>query len=339
MQRLGNIGEAVLITEPSNLFYFSEYNNSDAKFLYYDNKGYYFTDSRYFEEIKFHNKMLYIQDIKFFDNFISDNNIKHLFVENSIQFLFHKHLKNLGIEEIFFLNDTVDNMRSIKNDREIEKIKKAQEITDKTFKDILNQIKEGITEYELNCKLSSLLYKNGAEKNAFDPIVAFGNNTSKPHAHSGNKKLTKNMPILLDFGAKYENYCSDMTRTFYYGAPDAEFVKYYNTVLNAQNIALEKIKAGMTGKECDSIARDYFKKYNLDSYFLHSLGHSLGIDIHENPNFSPRCESIIESNMVLSVEPAIYFENKYGIRIEDIIIVGKNDINNLTKSEKRLIIV
>ncbi len=169
--------------------------------------------------------------------------------------------------------------------------------------------------------------------------MAFGKNTSKPHAQPSNTKLEKGMPITLDFGAKLNNYCSDMTRTIFFGQPNQEMIDIYNIVLEAQNIALNNINEGMTGKECDSLSREYFKKKGLDKYFLHSLGHSLGIDIHEWPRFSAQSQDIMKQNMVLSVEPGLYFEDRFGIRIEDIIYFDKNGIVDLTKSPKNIIIV
>lgn len=339
MQRLSRMGEAVLITTPSNLLYFTGYRNSDAKLLYFNSKGYYFTDSRYFEEVSQLPLSLEICDIKKFDDFISDNKITTLSLEDSIEYLYCEHLKKLNIKDFTFISSKINKLRAIKTDAEIAKIKKAQAITDRSFTEVLLYIKEGMSENELNNILSSLLYKNGADSLAFDNIVAFGKNTSKPHAHPSGITLSKGMPITLDFGAKLDGYCSDMTRTIFFGQPCAEIEKTYHLVLEAQAIALDQIKTGMTGKECDSIARDYFAANGADKFFIHSLGHSLGIDIHESPNFSQKCDEVMEQNMVLSVEPGLYYENRFGIRIEDIIYFNKDSINNLTKSEKNMIIV
>lgn len=339
MKLLQQFKDAALITSPSNLFYFTSYKNSDANLLYYNNVAYYFTDARYFEEIKLLNINCKVMDVKDFDTFIFDNKIYNLCIEDSLEYNKLISLQKLNVTNFISITDKINKLRAIKSDDEINKIKAAQSITDKTFSDVLNKIYEGMSEKELNSILSSILYRNGAESLAFDNIVAFGKNTSKPHAHPTSTQLKKGMPITLDFGAKLNNYCSDMTRTIFFGKPDDEIIATYNVVLEAQKIALENIRVGMTGKECDNLARKYFKTQGVDKHFLHSLGHSLGIDIHETPNFSQKCEDVMMGNMVLSVEPGLYFENNYGIRIEDIIYFDKNTVNNLTNSPKNLIII
>jgi Xaa-Pro aminopeptidase len=339
MRRLGLLGEAVLITSPSNLFYFTQYRNNDVKLLYYKEMAYYFTDSRYFEEVRQLPLSLELCDIKIFDEFITNNKIKKLWIEDSISIMDYQHLQQLNIASFKFISKEISKFRAIKSEFELKNIKSAQAITDKTFLQIIPYIKEGITELKLGNILSSLLYQNGAESLAFDNIVAFGTDTSKPHAHPSFRKLSKGMGITLDFGAKFNGYCSDMTRTVFFGNPEKKVKDIYNLVLEAQELALENIKAGMTGVMCDAICRDFFAKKNLDKYFIHSLGHSFGIDIHENPNFSPKCDDIITEKMVLSVEPGLYFEGQFGIRIEDAVYFDKKHIINLTKSQKDMIIV
>jgi Xaa-Pro aminopeptidase len=338
MNLLKHLNNATLISSPSNLFYFTSFKNADAKLLY-NGEALYFTDARYFEDIKLLNLNIQILDIKDFYNYIEKHKFSCLLIEENLPYFEVKRLSDLNVHTFISINEQIDELRSIKSNNEIENIKAAQAITDKTFIDILGEIREDMTEKELSSILSSLLYKNGAESLAFDNIVAFGKNTSKPHAQPSNTKLKVGMPITLDFGAKLNNYCSDMTRTIFFGQPEDELIKTYNIVLEAQKIALDNIKPGMTGIECDNLARAYFEKHGLGKYFIHSLGHSLGIDIHESPRFSPKCADIMKENMVMSVEPGLYFENNYGIRIEDIIYFDKNAATDLTKSEKNMIIV
>lgn len=334
-----NVSGAALITSPSNLFYFCGYKNSDARLIFFDGGIYYFTDARYFEEVNACITDAEILDIKEFDNFLRKNKLTRLYIEDSLEYSRFLALKSLGVTEFISVTPQINGLRAIKTPAEVEMIKAAQAITDKTFSELLGYIKEGITERELSGTLSALLFKNGADGAAFENIVAFGKNTSKPHAHPTDTKLGKGMAITLDFGAKLDNYCSDMTRTIFFGKPSDEMIKTYNIVLEAQKIALENIRTGMTGIECDNLARAHFAKVGLDRYFLHSLGHSLGIDIHETPSFSPKCDTVMEENMIMSVEPGLYFENSFGIRIEDIICFDKISANNLTKSEKNVIII
>ncbi len=329
----------VVIKTPSNLFYFSNYPSADAVIVFFDGKRYYFTDSRYDEEVRKILDNFIIEDINKFNRFFAENHIKDCAIEGEITLNFYNSLKNYGIENFFYIDNEIAEMRAKKVKKEIDLIAKAQEITDNAFKKILPYIKEGITETELASSLECIMIKDGADGLAFPSIVAFGENTSMPHARRTDKKLQKNMPVLLDFGAKFGGYCSDMTRTVFFGKPDKEFLEIYDAVKGAQEFALDNVKAGMTGKDCDALARDYLKKCNLDKFFIHSLGHSLGVDIHEYPNFSPKCDAIISKGTVMTIEPGVYLCGKYGVRIEDLIYFDENGIKNLTKSPKKLIIL
>lgn len=329
----------VIINTPSNLFYFTDYNSADAVLIFHNDKKYYFTDARYFAEVEKLLKGFEIMDIAILKAFIGSQGITKCGIEGNITLNFYNELLSFGIKDCSIIDKKVQDMRAVKKPYELERIKKAQKITDKTFADILPHIKEGITEIELAATLEGLLIKNGSEQRAFSSIVAFGENTAKPHAHRSNKALKCGMPITLDFGAKFDGYCSDMTRTVFFGAISKDMEEIYNCVYDAQKIALKNIKTGLSGKQCDSFARDYFKSKSLDSYFLHSLGHSLGIDIHEMPNFSQKCDAIMRQGMVMSVEPGLYLADKYGVRIEDIIYFDANGIKNLTKSPKNIIII
>lgn len=339
MKQLNFYGDVCIIRSPSNLYYFTGYESGDAIIAYTENEAYYFTDARYFEEVKSLEGSFIIKNIREFEQFLRDGKFCCASVESSLGVAEYLRLKASGIEEIRFIDEEVTKLRAVKTEKELQLMQKAQEITDKAFEKIFCHVREGVTERELAAKLEMLLYDNGAEDLAFRSIVAFGENTSKPHAHRTDKKLERGMPITLDFGAKYAGYCSDMTRTFFYGEPSYKMKSVYNYVSRAQELSLNSIKTGMSGMECDEIARGYFRKNNLDKYFLHSLGHSLGIDIHEAPTFSPKCGEIFRNGMVVSVEPGLYFAGEFGVRIEDVIYFDKNGVINLTKSPKNMIII
>ena len=339
MKKVAYTGDLCVIKSPSNLFYLTGYDNADAIIVLVGDKSYYFTDARYFEEVKVLENDFIICKIADFSSFIENGGYKTASVESTIDIKLVKQLEKCGVSVVDFCDKSMADLRAIKSESEIAKMISAQEITDRVFEKILSCIEVGMTERSLASKLEAELYANGADGLAFTSIVAFGENTSKPHAHRSDKKLEKGMPITLDFGAKFGGFCSDMTRTFFMGKPDTELSDTYKLVLDAQQYALANIKSGMTGKECDELARSYFRKYGQDKYFVHSLGHSLGIDCHESPNFSPRCDEIINQGMVLSVEPGLYYEGKYGVRIEDVIYFGENGIINLTKSPKNMIIL
>lgn len=335
--------DCTLISTASNLYYVSGYQNADAMILLFPDEKVYITDPRYTEEAG--------QAVRGFSVINFDKSL----IETAIFLMKKRNCKNIGIEfsicysdaqalmnEGFFLTDISGALaleRSIKMPHEIERIKRAQEITDKTFSDILHEIKEGITERELAGILEGMLYKNGADGLAFSSIVAFGENISKPHAKRSQRRLKKSDFVLLDFGAMYEGYCSDMTRTVCFGTPSSEMKDIYDLVLTAQKNAIDNIGTGMRCDEAYYLAESVFKEKNLHEYFIHSLGHSLGIDIHEDISLSYRKKDVLQPNMVITVEPGLYFPGKFGVRIEDMIILDESGIDNLTKSPKNLIII
>ena len=232
--------------------------------------------------------------------------------------------------------ETVQNM--IKTEEEISKIKTAQAITHKVFLGALAKIKAGITELELVAEINADFIKSGAEETAFDTIVAFGGNTADVHHVPTDRELAKNELVMIDLGAKKDGYCSDMTRTFCYGAPSTEITKVYNAVLEAQQRTLRYLKAGMTGKEADAIAREYLRACGYDKEFCHTLGHGVGVVVHEQPRLANYCDEVLAENMVVTVEPGVYIEGFGGVRIEDMVVIKKDGIENLTECDKKLII-
>lgn len=230
---------------------------------------------------------------------------------------------------------------AIKDDGEIANIRLACEATDRAFEELLPLIKEGMTENEVAAQLEFLMRKHGASGTSFETICAFGANASVPHHETGKTILKFGDPILIDFGCKINGYCSDCTRTFLFGddGKHEEFKQVYAKVLNAHMLVKEKFTEGMSGCEGDAIARDYLAKYDLAKYFTHSLGHSLGINIHESPNLTPRDNSVFKNGMVFSDEPGVYIAGKLGIRIEDTVTLSGGKVISLTNSDKNLIIL
>lgn len=230
---------------------------------------------------------------------------------------------------------------SIKQDYEIENIKKACEITDKAFLNLLPRIKEGMSENEVAAELEYLMRCLGASGTSFATIVAFGKNSSVPHHETAHDRLKFGDVVLIDYGCKVNGYCSDCTRTFLFGddGKHGEFKTAYEKVLTAHMLVKEKVTQGFTGKQADAVARDYLKEHGLDKYFTHSLGHGIGLNIHEYPLLSPKSESVLENGMVFSDEPGVYFEGDFGIRIEDTITLQNGRIISLTDSDKNLIIL
>ena len=227
-------------------------------------------------------------------------------------------------------------MRAIKSAEELEKISESQKITDAAFEHILGVMTPHMTEREVALELEFFMRKNGAEAMAFDVIAVSGSASSLPHGVPRNAKLEKGF-LTMDFGAKLGGYCSDMTRTVVIGKADAEMKKLYNTVLSAQKSALDVLTAGYSCANADKVARDIINSSGYDGCFGHSLGHGVGRYIHEEPRLSSKADGVLEIGNVVTVEPGIYIEGRYGCRIEDMVAITENGIHNFTKSKKELI--
>lgn len=237
------------------------------------------------------------------------------------------------------LSNNIYDMRTIKSTEEIEKIHKAQKIAEKAFDEILGFIRPGVTEREIALKLDNCMLENGAEGLSFETIALAGANTSMPHGVPGNYKVKNGDFVLMDFGAVYDGYHSDMTRTVCVGQSSEKMGKIYDIVLKAQLEALKKVKSGITGSELDGYARDIIDESGYGDFFGHSLGHGVGMEIHEFPTASSKSETILKENMVVTVEPGIYLHGEFGVRIEDFVVVTENSHQNLTNCPKKLIIL
>ena len=230
-------------------------------------------------------------------------------------------------------------LRRNKTPQEVVAIRKACDITSEAFSAILPKIREGMTEKELQIELDFTMLRLGADEMAFDTIIASGENGSLCHAIPGSRALKRGDMITMDFGAKVNGYCSDMTRTVALGEPSAEMRRIYETVLRAQTMCEDALRAGKTGNEIDQLARDYIDARGYAGRFGHGLGHSVGIDIHEDPRLSQTCRDVIEANVVITVEPGVYIPGLGGVRIEDTCLVRENGCTPLTTADKQLIIL
>lgn len=238
-------------------------------------------------------------------------------------------------------SEAFDVLRAVKSERELDCIVKAQAITDRAFDYIVGFISDNLgrlTEADVAIELEYFMRKNGADGIAFDTIAVSGTKSAMPHGVPEAIPLSKGF-LTMDFGATFDGYASDMTRTVCIGKPDEKMKKVYDTVLSAQMAALDFISAGKTGKAIDAVARNVINNAGFEGRFGHSLGHSLGLEIHESPNFSPSFDGIIPSGAVISVEPGVYLDGEYGVRIEDIVNITETGCKNLTKSSKELIIL
>ena len=250
-------------------------------------------------------------------------------------------LQELGAE---FVNadEAFKKAMTVKNDWELSCIQKACEIAEDAFNLLLPQIKEGMTETEVAALLEYNMRNLGAQGVSFDTIVAFGAHAAVPHHETGDAKLNFGDEVLIDFGCRVNGYCSDITRTFLFGddGKHEEFKKAYAHVLKAHELAKEKIVAGMTGKEADAIARDYLQANGYGELFTHSLGHGIGLNVHEFPGVSPRGESVLENGMVFSDEPGVYKASEYGIRIEDTVTLKNGKVVSfMSKTSRNLLVL
>lgn len=334
--------EAVLTEQPDLRQYLTGLSTSFGYVLSDKNGNVFYTDARYLEGAKEALKDTDIAVKQFvgpLENLLKS--YKQIAIPLSRTYYGeYKKLSDIGLD-IVDSGDVFAQEMSIKQPYELGFIKKACEITDRAFNDLLPRIKEGMSENETAAELEYLMRLYGASGTSFSTIVAFGNNSSVPHYETGERKLKFGDIILIDFGCKVGGYCSDCTRTFLFGddGKHSEFKKAYDRVLEAHMLLKEKLVSGMSGREADAIARDCLAKYCLDKYFTHSLGHGIGINVHEYPNLSPKSLHTLTDGMVFSDEPGVYFEGDFGIRIEDTVTLAGGKVISLTNSDKKLTII
>lgn len=337
--------QGLFLTSRYSRMYAAEFDISEGYAIVSKNGARYFTDSRYIESAE--NNIKEFEVIDFQTNLfeclnqaIRDFGISVLGFEDQYLTVAELNLFKDRLEAEFVPKQTeINSFRASKEPWEIERLMKAQEITDKAFTEVLGRIREGMTEKELCAELIYCLYKNGGEGLSFDPIVVSGPNTSMPHGVPGDRKLQKGDFITMDFGVLYQGYCSDMTRTVALGYATDEMKKVYQTVLDAQLAGIAVSKAGVSGKEIDGAARDVISQAGYGKYFGHGYGHSLGLEIHEDPNCNARNDQPLPLHAVCSAEPGIYLPGKFGVRIEDVVIMEENGCVDITKSPKNLIIL
>ena len=237
------------------------------------------------------------------------------------------------------VDKAINSLRMVKSADEIASIKKAQAITEQAFDHILRFIKPGVTEREISLELDYFMLKNGAEALSFETIAVSGINSSMPHGVPSDKKIENGDFITMDYGAVCDGYHSDMTRTVAVGAVSDEQKKVYDTVLKAQLAALDVMRPGVRCSDADKAARDVMASAGYGAFFGHGTGHGVGIEIHEEPRVSPSAEDILEAGNVVTDEPGIYLPGCFGVRIEDMVLITEDGIENLTSSPKELIVI
>jgi len=246
----------------------------------------------------------------------------------------YRKLKEITKAEIVDVSGALSKARLVKEKDEIEKIKKACNIVSEVCEEIKSYIKEGIKEYELSAELTYLMMKKGATEPSFTNICSFGENAAEPHYTAGDRVLKKGDYVLLDFGARYRRYISDITRTFVYGKAEEKQREIYETVKKAQEIGFENLKAGVKGGDVHNAVENFINSTKYKGRFIHALGHSIGLLVHDGYGLHPSIDLTLEENMIFTVEPGIYIPGYGGVRIEDDVLIKKDGIEILTKAPK-----
>ncbi len=335
--------QALLVTDQFNVRYLSDFTGTNGQILLTAKKAYFITDFRYLAVAKNilppRLELVNMNDglIKTIQKLIKKNRLQNIhFEEKNISYLryriFKKHLKIKFTPS----QNLVEYLRMIKSPQEIKLIQKAQQIAEKVFIEVRKKLKIGRTEIEIAQEIERLGRLFGADGTSFPSIVGFNENSASPHHQSGNKKLTKGDIILIDMGMQYKGYCSDMTRMIFTKKPTDFQQKIYQLVLEAQQKSSQKLKAGVHGNTIDECARNIIEKAGYGETFGHSLGHGIGLEVHEGPTLAKSYHKKIPGDTIVTVEPGIYLENSFGVRIEDMLLVKGNHVINLTKIPKKI---
>jgi Xaa-Pro aminopeptidase len=337
--------DGVLVVNPENIYYLTGapfVTGGIGKLLYLgkDGSAYLIVTDLDYEEAK--------------EKAVGVDIVKTKFSERPLERLKKIAGKKLGVEETFLsqkfyeglkegftpmpLNEAIEKMREVKDVEEVASIEKSQRATERALTKASCSFKEGMRECEIVSEIEYNMRREGAEAYAFDNLVASGPRAVYPHGMPTSKKVGGGESVVLDLGVKVNGYCSDMTRTVFFGRPKKEMVHIYELVLESQAAALRVARPGMTGKELDGIAREILKEKGYGKYFGHGLGHGVGIAIHERPSVNIRGEEKLVPGQVITIEPGIYIPKFGGVRIEDMIVMTKSGSRNLTKFRKDLLV-
>ncbi len=338
--------DAAIITSDVNRRYFSGMKSSAGTVVAFREKAYLIIDFRYIEAAtkKVKDAQVILQG-KLFDQInelLKKHGAKTAAIESdtmtvSMLNMYKERITAAEIVSSSALSDAIGELRIVKTQDEIDKMIKAQRIAEAAFENVLNFIKPGVTEKEIGLCLDYYMLKNGAEALSFDTIAITGANTSLPHGVPGDNVVKEGSFVLMDYGATYDGYHSDMTRTVCVGKPTEKMEQVYNIVLDAQLKTIAAIKEGITGHDADKVARDVITAAGYGEMFGHSLGHGVGMEIHEAPTAAPSSTRVLKENMIVTVEPGIYIPGEFGVRIEDFVIVKKDGCENMTLAKKSLI--
>jgi Xaa-Pro aminopeptidase len=337
--------DGILVTSSYNRRYLTNFTGTAGVVLISADQAQFLTDFRYIEQAT--EQCPGFDIIKISGTFPEEVareakklGIKKLgFEQDYLTFASYKAYEKEVEAELVPVTGLIEKLRLIKTDAEIKILKVAADIADAAYKHILDFLRPGKTELEVSNELEFFMRKAGATSSSFDIIVASGHRSALPHGVASDKVIESGDFVTLDFGAYYNGYVSDITRTVAVGEPDAKLKEIYEIVLEAQLRGMAGIKPGMTGKEADALTRDYISEQGYGEYFGHSTGHGIGLEVHEGPNLSIRSDIVLEPGMIVTVEPGIYIPGLGGVRIEDDTLITKDHNEAFTHSTKELIIL
>ncbi|WP_281202274.1 M24 family metallopeptidase [Cytobacillus kochii] len=337
--------DAILITSAYNRRYVSDFTGSAGAVLISQNDALFITDFRYTEQASkqctgftvVQHKGTIPEEVA---TIVKQLGIKKLgFEKDYVTYASYQTFNETIDAELIPVSGEIEKLRLIKDESEIKILKGAAKIADSAFSHILNFIQPGKTEIEVANELEFFMRKEGATSSSFDMIVASGVRGALPHGVASEKVIEKGELVTIDFGALYNGYVSDITRTVAVGQPSDKMKEVYDIVLEAQLRGMKGIKAGITGKQADALTRDYISEKGYGEYFGHSTGHGIGLEVHEGPGLSFKSDIVLEPGMVVTCEPGIYLPGIGGVRIEDDTIVTKEGNENLNTSTKELVIL
>lgn len=334
--------DSLLVTNPYNLRFITGFTGTAGLALITPNDAWFITDFRYTEQAGEQVKEFKVVQaqkglIDEVARIAQEAAVERLaFEQDYMTFATYSQYQEKLSATLEPVSGLIEKLRMVKSPEELEVLKAAAKIADDAFEHICTYIKAGMTELQVSNELEFFMRSQGATSSSFDIIVASGLRSALPHGVASDKKIEQGDLITLDFGALYNGYVSDITRTVAVGEPSDKLKEIYQVVLDSQVLALENIKPGMTGIEADAIARDYIKSKGYGEAFGHSTGHGIGLEVHEGPGLSFRSETVLEPGMAVTVEPGIYLPGIGGVRIEDDILITETGNERLTHSSKEL---
>ncbi len=347
---LGNEGEGAIFTSEVSKRYLTDFGSEDGTLIVTKKGAYFIIDARYFEHTEQQvtdplckvilQKELFNQIGEIFQN----DGVNYVYVEDEFMTVstlseYQRKFSEIKFDTTNRLSDFMRNMRIIKTDQEVDYIVRAQRIAEAAFTKLISNMRAGMTEKQIAALLEYIMLDLGSDGVSFATIAASGVNSACPHAVPTTKPVQDGDFLTLDFGATYKGYHSDMTRTVVFGKPTDEMKNIYNAVWGANTDAIKAVKADISCKLVDNVARSTLDAWGYEEYFTHGLGHGVGLEIHEAPNVSYRSGTTLKEGMIITIEPGVYIPGKYGVRTEDMCLVTKDGCRILTETPKTLIYI